>query len=153
MKSVKAPADMVQPHVAALTGALIRALTVAMADRGWGDMRTSHLRFLDTVGPEGNTVTEMSVALRMTKQAVGQFVGQLVEAGTIEVRRDAADARRRVVVLTAQGEETARRMRSDLEHIDRSWADAVGHERYGTFRAVVLELAAGTLDPPGTPTG
>jgi DNA-binding MarR family transcriptional regulator len=148
MNPVKTADDDGPPHVAALAGALFRALTLAMADRGWRDVRTSHLRFLDAVEPDGSTVTELSVALRMTKQAVGQFVAQLVDAGWVEVRRDAADARRRVVALTALGEATASKMRTDLTDIDASWAAAVGQERYRTFRAVVLDLAGDALAPP-----
>ncbi len=146
MNAVKVPAlpplpDGVTPHVAALTGRLFETIRQSLADGEWDGLRPSHFRLLGHVPPAGTTITELSAALFMTKQAVGQFVTQLEDSGHLVVRTDQGDRRRRVVQRTSRGDAIVEAVDAHIAGLERSWAAQVGLERYREFLAVLAEIS------------
>jgi DNA-binding MarR family transcriptional regulator len=146
MNQVKVPAlpplpEGATPHVPALTGRLFEVVRQSLAGEDWDGLRPSHFRLLGHVPPGGTTITDLSAALFMTKQAVGQFVTQLEEGGYLVVRTDEDDRRRRVVRRTPQGDAITEKVDARIARIERQWAEQVGAERYRQFLDVLAELA------------
>src|SRR3954447_25609018 len=94
------------PHIAALGGRLMEIVRQSLLEEDWEGLRPSHFRLLAHVPPTGATITELSAGMFMTKQAVGQFVTQLLTSGHVTVQTDVADRRRRIVLRTSKGDET-----------------------------------------------
>ncbi len=129
-------------HIAELAGRLLDQVRRTVAHETLGGLRLSHFRLLAAVRPEGITITELSTALSMTKQAVGQFVTQLEQAGHVEVRTDRSDRRRRVVVRSALGDDAVGAVTDSIRDLERQWAGRIGAHRYSEFRDVLSQLVA-----------
>ncbi len=145
MIGVKAPTlpplpGHVDAHVAVLAERLLQLVRESLLSQDWGGLRIVHFRLLSCVPASGATITALSEPLSMTKQAVGQFVALLQESGHLELRTDAQDRRRRVVVRTALGERTVQAVGAAVADLEREWAARVGEERYAQFVDVLREL-------------
>src|SRR3954449_13425463 len=92
-----------------------RSLVLAEGEPG---LRPSHHRVIGHVPPEGITVTDLAERVGMTKQGIGQFVGQLTGTGPLTVTRDDDDRRVRVVRRTPKGEESVRRISELLDDLE-----------------------------------
>src|SRR5215208_6594519 len=83
---------------------------------------------------------EVRPRVAMTKQALGEFVATLQDAGLVEVTVDQRDRRVRLIRPTPAGQELQRVIESAIAEIERRWAAEVGPERWATFRAVLAEI-------------
>lgn len=133
--------DGVEPHVVALLGRALEVARQTLLAQDRVGLRPSHLRVLSHVPPEGTTISELATVLFMTKQGVGQFVGRLEAGGHLEVRVDAQDRRRRLVVRTPRGSRAVQDLERTVAAVERRWQQQVGPERYAAFREVLEELA------------
>ena len=132
-----------EAHVPQLVGKLMIEIRDTFGAEDWDGLRQSHFRLISNVPRGGISVTDLSQALRMSKQACGQFVTQLEATGHLAIRADATDRRIRLVVRTALGDRTIKAVNARIRRIERSWARRVGAERYATFRDVLEELSTG----------
>jgi DNA-binding MarR family transcriptional regulator len=103
-------------------------------------LRPSQLRLLSLTPPDGMRVTDLAARVGMTKQALGEFVATLQDAGLVEVTVDQRDRRVRLVRPTPAGQELQRVIESAIAGIERRWAAEVGPERWATFREVLAEI-------------
>ena len=131
------------PHVPQLVGQLMFEVRDMFAAEDWDGLRQSHFRLITNVPPAGVSVTELAQAMRMSKQACGQFVTQLAATGHLAIRADATDRRIRLVVRTPLGDRTLKSVNARIRRIEREWARRVGADRYATFREVLEELTTG----------
>lgn len=136
-------------HIAATLGKVFERIRRDLARSSPDGLRPSHFRLLEAIPLSGITNTELAPVLGMTKQAVGQFVTQLVGTGHVEVSEDGNDRRRRLVGRTARGDRTVEQLRDQMNRLEQQWAEAVGPERYRRFRRVLDELASDR--PPSRP--
>ena len=147
MTSVKrvAPRNLndAEPHVPQLFGKLMQEVRDSFGAQDWDGLRQSHFRLIANVPRAGISVTELALALHMSKQACGQFVTQLAATGHLSVRADATDRRVRLVNRTALGDRTHRAVNARIRRIEREWARRVGADRYATFREILEELTSG----------
>jgi DNA-binding MarR family transcriptional regulator len=81
--------------------------------------------------------------LQVSKQGLGQLVGQLVTAGFVEIGEHAGDRRAKVVRRTPEGDRVVRGIRDLLDDVEERWRREVGAERYLVFRTVLAELVRG----------
>ena len=132
-----------EPHVAQLVGMLMFEVRDTFAAEDWDGLRQSHFRLITNVPRGGISVTELAQALRMSKQACGQFVTQLEATGHLAIRADTTDRRVRLVVRTPLGDQTLKAVNARIRRIERAWARRVGADRYATFREVLEELSTG----------
>ncbi|MEP6760647.1 MAG: MarR family transcriptional regulator [Sporichthyaceae bacterium] len=130
-------------HVAQLVGKLMFEVRDVFAAEDWDGLRQSHFRLIANVPSVGVSVTELAQAVRMSKQACGQFVTQLVATGHLAIRADATDRRVRLVIRTPLGHRTHKAANARIRRIEREWARRVGADRYATFREVLEELSTG----------
>lgn len=96
------------------------------------------------IGPKGLRQGALVERSRLTKQAVQQFVDELVSDGILTRTRDDSDARARWVRLTPAGEAAMRDADRIKAEIEGRWRDRLGA---GTFAA--LDTALRQLIVPG----
>ena len=130
-------------HVPRMVGKLMFEVRDTFAAEDWDGLRQSHFRVISKVPRNGISVTELAQALRMSKQACGQFVTQLEATGHVAIRADATDRRVRLVIRTPLGDRMLKAVNARIRRIEREWARRVGADRYATFREVLEELSAG----------
>lgn len=78
-----------------------RALNEVRADHP--TVRRTHLSVLPHLDLEGTRLTVLAERAGVTKQAMGQVVEEMVDAGYLERRPDPADGRARLLALTDRG--------------------------------------------------
>jgi len=143
MTSVKGGHLAREISVPDLVGMLFRQVRDTFAAEDWDGLRPSHFRVIAAVPDGGISVSDLAERLEMTKQGCGQFVAQLTTSGHLSSTPDPHDRRVRMVHRTDLGERTDRAVSRRLRRIEEGWADAVGGDRYATFRAVLEEIALG----------
>src|SRR6476620_4495718 len=102
MTDVKGRMPAVEPHLPMLMGLVFGKVRARLADDA-PELRSSQLRVLEWLPPEGLTISELADCVEMTTQGCGQFVRQLEALGMVEVAIAEHDARARVVRVTAEG--------------------------------------------------
>jgi len=107
------------------------------------DLNPAQARILDVIPDGGCRIVDLSGELRVSKQGLGQLVGQLAAGGFVVVANDAGDRRAKIVRRTAAGDEVVRAIRALLAEVEARWRAEVGPERYAVFRAVLADLVAG----------
>ena len=118
----------------ALTAEAVRRLHAA----GFADLRTAHGFLVQHVVEGPRPVGEIAERMGVTQQAVSKSVGELVATGYLERTADPADARVRLVGLSARGRDavaTTRRIRADVE---AELARALGAERAAALHDAAL---------------
>ena len=143
MTDVKGRLPAVEPHLPMLMGMVFAHLRERLADEA-PELRSSQLRVLEWLPPDGLTISELADCVEMTTQGCGQFVRQLAGLGMVEVAVADHDARARRVRITASRVATrVARATLVLHACDEEWAERVGAERYRVFREVLAEVALG----------
>jgi DNA-binding MarR family transcriptional regulator len=82
-------------------------------------------------GPQPQSA--MVVALGITKQAVQQIVDELAALGVVERQADPADARARLVVLTAKGRKALEESNAVKREIETRFRATLGARRFTQF--------------------
>lgn len=112
------------------------------------DLRGSHGRILDMIGPDGSRPTELARGAWISKQAIGQRVKELEQLGWVTVGPDPDDGRAVRVRRTAEGDRVRRGAVGAIRRMEQDWADQVGAARYRVFREVLDELGSAVV--PGS---
>jgi DNA-binding MarR family transcriptional regulator len=106
------------------------------------DLNPGQARILDVIPAAGCRIVDLSGELRVSKQGLGQLVGQLAADGWLAVTDDPADRRAKIVRRTAAGDDVVRGIRDLLAGAEDRWRHEIGAERYDIFRSVLAELAS-----------
>ncbi len=131
---------------------LIDRLHAELALRGHPDVRPSYGFAMQAVGVEGATASEIGRRLGVSKQAAGKTVDRLEALGYAERADDPADARRKIVRLTAHGIDALRKSADIFDELRADWARVVGAERIAALEndlRAVVGPAAYRLDAAG----
>jgi DNA-binding MarR family transcriptional regulator len=105
-------------------------------------LRGSQFRVLAMVPRGGGRrLTELAVIAGMTKQAMGEFVADLAEAGLVTLSPDPADRRAKLVSLTSTGREAADAARDILARVQQHWADRLGATETETLVRLLRTVA------------
>lgn len=112
----------------------------ALAEAGYGDLTVAQGRLAGRIGPRGTRLTELADQAQITKQTAGFLVDQLVRAGYVERVPDPADARARLVRLTARGVELAELSNRTADRIQDEWAAHLGRTRMRQLRDIMSRL-------------
>jgi len=116
--------------------ARVRALSGATA------LRPAHMRLFPHISLEGTRATEIADQLGISKQAVGQLVGDLVGLGMVERVRDPTDGRARLVRFTAEGRHAIVQGLGVLAGIEADVAHALGSKRVARLKADLAAVLA-----------
>jgi DNA-binding MarR family transcriptional regulator len=114
-----------------------------LAESGHPTIRQGHgcvFRFIDE---EGSRLTDLADRSGLTKQAIGEVVGDLERLGYVERAPDPQDGRAKVIRLTELGADAQQTGRAVFADMEREWAERYGAERIAAMRELLEEIAAG----------
>ena len=106
--------------------ALTQRLLAALAQAGFGDLRSSHLALFRHLQPDGSRVTELAQHLRMTKPSVVYLVNDLEDRGYVERLPDPSDRRAVLVRRTERGRNADRTVQEVTARVVAEWTRALG---------------------------
>jgi DNA-binding MarR family transcriptional regulator len=133
-----------------LIGALLRIplesvrrhMLERLHEHGFTDLEPAHLIVLQYPGPQGARPSELAARLRMSKQALNYQLGQLERLGYLKRCPDPEDLRSKRIVLTPRAESAVPVIRDAVGEVEADWARALGPERFGELRELLIELNA-----------
>jgi len=135
--------------------ALIDGLHERLAERGYGDTRSSHGFVLLAARGDGVTGVEVAQLLGVTKQAASKIVDGLCVDGYLRRTPHPTDRRARLLVLSEEGERFLATVEDIYAELEAEWAEAIGADRVETLRddlERVLRAGHGGELPPIRPT-
>ena len=112
-----------------------------MLKRGYPWVAEARGGVLGHLRPGGRPQSELAALLGVTKQAVQQFVDELVEEGAVERVVDPKDARGRIVRLTDRGIAFIEEGNAVKREIEKRYAKRIGKARLEALNAALDELA------------
>jgi DNA-binding MarR family transcriptional regulator len=134
--------------LAEVKGAISDELYERLHQEGYGDIRPAHgcvFGYIERVG--GARLTALADRSGLTKQAVGEAVGDLERLGYVERVPDPDDRRAKIIRLSRRGGEAAAVAEEIFADIERRFADEVGDERFDQFRDTLRRLFLLTRAP------
>ncbi len=78
-------------------------LDAALTEAGFPDLRAAHAAPFMVMDAEGTRASHLASRAHMTKQAMGELIGYLVDHGFFEALPDPSDGRARLVRATPKG--------------------------------------------------
>lgn len=112
----------------------------ALADAGFGDIRSGDAKVFPFVPPEGIAVRELAIRAGVRKQTMAQSVDQLEQAGYLERRPNPRDGRSRLIVLTERGKAAQPLAAGAGDVIEDRWAQLTSPEEFETLRDLLHRL-------------
>lgn len=131
---------------------LIDDLHDELAREGHPNARPLHGFVFQAIGPEGTTAAELGRRLGVSKQAAGKTIDGLEHLGYVHRATDPNDARRKLVLLTAHGEDMLRRSVGIFDALRAEWEQMLGAKRLRALEADLRTVTGGRalrLDVPG----
>lgn len=134
------PESLALSHLAFFVGSFAnRQLTADMKRAGYGDLREPHGYLFQHLLGAPRSVGELSRLLGVTQQAVSKTVSELTRAGYVETAAG-ADARVRLVRLSARGHASVLAARRLREKLERRLVARLGRRRAAAVRSALSEL-------------
>lgn len=129
---------------------LVDAVHAELARQGHPNMRPLNGFVFKAIGT-GTTAAELGRRLGVTKQAAGKTVERLEREGYVERADDPHDARRKIVRLTALGEDVKSRSLRIFADLRAQWAQELGEDRLAALEEDLRRVAPGEIrfDLPG----
>jgi DNA-binding MarR family transcriptional regulator len=115
-------------------------VTEALAAAGYSDFTPAQGRVFAQIAADGSRVTELADRARITKQTAGFLVEQLEKAGYVHRVPDPADARARLVRISARGREAVAVARQAEGAIEAEWAAHLGKATTRQLRGALTRL-------------
>jgi DNA-binding MarR family transcriptional regulator len=119
-----------------------RDFVVGMAATGHGWFAQARGNLLVYIGPDGIRQGDLAEKASLTKQAVQQFIDELVKDGIVMRAPDATDARARRVVLTEAGQAAMRDADRIKLQIETRWRKRLGSEAFDRLDALLRQVIA-----------
>jgi DNA-binding MarR family transcriptional regulator len=116
------------------------AFVAGMVARGhawFGEARANLIAHIDA---EGLRQAELVARSGLTKQAVQQFLDELVTDGILTRSADPADRRGKLVRFTAAGQQLRRDANAVKRRIERAWRKSLGDARFEALVAILKDL-------------
>ena len=136
------PALLMEVKVAAVEKVFER-----LREKGFNDVREGHgcvFGFIDL--EHGSRLTDLAERAGLTKQAVGEAVGELERLGYVERVPDPGDGRAKIIKLTARGTDACLSGRRIFAEIEREWAEQFGEELIAGLREAAERIAHAERD-------
>lgn len=119
-----------------------RDFVTAMAAAGHGWFAQARGNILVYVGPKGIRQGDLAEKAGLTKQAVQQFVDDLVQDGIVMRVQDDKDARARMIRLTAAGEAAMRDADRIKVQIETRWRETLGDDGFTRLDRALRQVIA-----------
>jgi DNA-binding MarR family transcriptional regulator len=118
---------------------------------GFDDLRPGHGCVFGTITPEGARLTDLAERAGLTKQAVGEVVSELEQAGYVERVPDPSDGRAKIIRLTERGEQAWNLGRSIIDEVRGRWEERYGRERVANMLELLDQIVGDELWPLAPP--
>jgi DNA-binding MarR family transcriptional regulator len=115
-------------------------IDTALAEAGYGDIRSGDAKVFPFVPPEGIQIRELATHAGVRKQTMAQSVDQLERAGYLERRPNPQDGRSRLIVLSERGRAVQPLAASAGDRIEQRWAELTSEEEFATLRDLLHRL-------------
>jgi DNA-binding MarR family transcriptional regulator len=115
-------------------------IETALAEAGFGDIRSGDAKVFPFVPPEGIQVRDLAIRAGVRKQTMAQSVDQLEHAGYLERHANPHDGRSRLIVLTERGKAVQPVAASAGDMIEQRWAQLTSPEEFETLRDLLHRL-------------
>ena len=112
----------------------------AIHDAGFADFQDAHFAVFSYPLPDGIRPSELARQKKMSRQAINYLITQLEELGYVE-RHASEGSDRRLIYLSARGQEIAETIFTCLRRLHAEWAEEIGHERFDVFLDVLKQLS------------
>ncbi len=120
---------------------------------GFADIRPAHGKVFQTIGQDGNRITDMADRAQITKAAMVELVDYLERGGYLERRPDPSDGRAKIVQLTGRGWDAVRVAAAAIAHAEARWTAHLGNRNMGILRRALQALPQLLLSDAGRPGG
>lgn len=104
------------------------------------DLPLNQARVFQRIGPRGTRLGELAQAAQLSKQTVGSIVDELERAGYVKRIPDPADARARLVTVTAKGQELIQISTPVVHDVEAQWESHLGAARMRQLRRILSTL-------------
>ncbi|ETK35304.1 MarR family transcriptional regulator [Microbispora sp. ATCC PTA-5024] len=124
-------------------------IETALAEAGYGDIRSGDAKVFPFVPPEGIQIRDLAIRAGVRKQTMAQSVDQLERAGYLERRPNPRDGRSRLIVLTERGAAVRPLAAGAGDLIEKRWAELTSPEDFETLHTLLRRLLdrIGEADP------
>jgi DNA-binding MarR family transcriptional regulator len=120
----------------------IELLHRRLGDEGFEGIRYRHGSVFRFIDPEGSRLTALAERSGLTKQALGEVVGELERLGYVERTADPADRRAKIIRLTERGTKGQVAAARILGDIEQRWALHLGQDWIDMLRRTLEEIIA-----------
>ncbi|WP_158852607.1 MarR family winged helix-turn-helix transcriptional regulator [Saccharothrix deserti] len=140
----RAEDDESKPPLPALL-AQVKDITVEqlhqrLSEEGFEGIRFWHGSVFRFIDEDGSRLTALAERSGLTKQAIGEVVGELERYGYVERTADPDDRRAKIIRLTERGRKGQVAAARILMDIERRWARHVGPDRIATLRRTLEDV-------------
>lgn len=111
-------------------------------------LRPSHMALLPHIAHEGTRSTELARAVGVSKQAIGELVSELEEAGFVERIQDPSDGRAKLVRFSRRGRDGLLEGLALLGELEAELEQAIGGKRMRQLHRALLALHDHLEAPP-----
>ncbi|SFO43214.1 transcriptional regulator, MarR family [Sphingomonas sp. OK281] len=125
---------------------MVDTATLELAKRGHPDVRANHEFAMRAIQGGTDSAVALAGKLRITKQAAAKTIATLEARGYVTRAIDAADGRRRPLLLTSHGQDMLAQGQAILDDLRRTWAEMVGGDRLADVERVLRTLVGGPVD-------
>jgi DNA-binding MarR family transcriptional regulator len=115
-------------------------IETALAEAGFGDLRSGDAKVFPFVPPEGIQIRDLAIRAGVQKQTMAQTVDQLEQAGYLQRRPNPRDGRSRLIVLTERGKAVQPLATGAGDLIEQRWAQLTSSEELETLRNLLHHL-------------
>ena len=109
---------------------------------GFGDLRPAHVTLFRWPGPDGRRPTDVAADVQLSKQRVNDLLRDLEALGYLQLERDSADSRARVIRLTDRGKALHELAVAIHAGIEQEWTQRIGEHHYRQLRDSLSQLIA-----------
>jgi DNA-binding MarR family transcriptional regulator len=92
------------------------------------------------LSPGGIRVTDLAEQAQVTKQTAGALIDELERSGYVVRTTDPADARARLITLSARGEKLCSAAAVEVAKVEDEWRAHVGPVAYRRLREMLMSL-------------
>ncbi|MCC6791317.1 MAG: winged helix-turn-helix transcriptional regulator [Thermomicrobiales bacterium] len=110
-------------------------------ERGYAGISLAHIALLPHLDEAGTRVTTLAERAGMTKQGMGQLVGDLERQGYVERTPDPSDARATLVRFTGSGRDLLGDAVEVTQELEQEYAALLGREHLDDLRAMLRTIA------------
>jgi DNA-binding MarR family transcriptional regulator len=126
-----------------------RRMLVSLHARGFADMSPGFFPILSNLDTEGTRIGVLAMRGGVTRQAAGQLLKAIEQAGYVELRTSADDARVTMVHFSARGRKLLAAVFEAVDEIESDFAAVLKKGEFGKMKAGLLRIAD-AVDPEGS---